>query len=455
MTARDDFATPQSIEAEQSILGALMLDNDAIDRVDGLAREHFYRADHAAIFGVICELITAGQPADVVTVYERFAAKGDAEHIGGLAYLNALAQATPSSANVGRYAAVVRDKAVKRQLLTLAADVPEMVVGSDEARIVVDRVQSKLEALAQQRVKSEPVRASDDLGNYFDQLQAEAEGTVKAIPTGFQDLDAKLGGGMRGGELLIVAGRPAMGKTAFALNICNNVAWEYSALVLSMEMPKAQLHQRNIAMLGKVQLRRLRVPTLMTEDDWRALTVSTAKIADMNLYLDDQPALTLLEVRSKARVVKRKNGLDLLVVDYLGLMTGGPSENRNQEVGSYSRGLKALAKELDIPIIALAQLNRGLESRADKRPSMADLRDSGEIEQDADAIMFLYRDEVYHPDSQAKGICEVLIAKQRQGETGMVPLAYQGEYTLFSDLQRGYTPPEPRQAGRHSLRGDM
>lgn len=450
MTARDDFTVPHSIEAEQSILGALMLDNDAIDRVDGLAREHFYRADHAAIFGVICELIAGGQPADVVTVYERFAAKGDAEHIGGLAYLSALAQATPSSANVGRYAAVVRDKAVKRQLLTLAADVPGMVVGSDEARIVVDRVQSKLEALSQERVKSEPVRASDDLGNYFDQLQGEAEGTIKAIPTGFRDLDDKLGGGMRGGELLIVAGRPAMGKTAFALNICAHVARDHSALVLSMEMPKAQLHQRNIAMLGKVHLRHLRVPSLMTEEDWRALTAATGKISDLNLYLDDQPALTLLEVRSKARVIKRKYGLNLLVIDYLGLMTGGPSENRNQEVGSYSRGLKALAKELDIPVIALAQLNRGLESRADKRPSMADLRDSGEIEQDADTIMFLYRDEVYHPDSQAKGVCEVIISKQRQGETGMVGLAYQGEYTAFHDLQHSYAPPLPKRAAQTS-----
>lgn len=433
--------TPHSLEAEQSILGALMLDNDAIDRVDGLGREHFYRADHAAIYGVICDLITAGQPADIVTVYERFAARGDAEMIGGLAYLHALFDTTPSAANIGRYAAVVRDKAVKRQLLSLAADVPQMVNGQDESRIVVDRIQSKLENLAQERVKSEPVRASEDLSNYIDRLQDSAEGKIKAIPTGFADLDEKLGGGMRGGELIIAAGRPAMGKTAFALSIARNVAHEYSALVLSMEMPRDQLHDRNVAALGRIHLQHLRQPEKMTDEDWQRFTVAAHKMTDLNLYLDDQPALTLLEVRSKARIVKRKYGLNLLVVDYLGLMTGGPSENRNQEVGSYSRGLKALAKELDIPIIALAQLNRSLENRADKRPSMADLRDSGEIEQDADTIMFLYRDEVYNPDSQAKGICEVLIGKQRQGETGMVPLAYQGEHTAFHDLQRGYTPP--------------
>jgi replicative DNA helicase len=383
----------------------------------------------------------------VVTVYERFAAKGDSEHIGGLSYLNALAQSTPSSANIKRYSALVRDKAVKRQLLTLAADVPEMVMGADEARIVVDRIQSKLENLAQERVKSEPIKASDDLGNYIDRLQEAAEGKIKAIPTGFRDLDDKLGGGMRGGELIIAAGRPAMGKTAFALGIARNVALNYSALVLSMEMPRDQLHDRNIAALGRIHMQHLRQPEKMTDDDWQRFTVAAHKITDLNLYLDDQPALTLLEVRSKARTVKRKHGLNLLVVDYLGLMTGGPSENRNQEVGSYSRGLKALAKELDIPIIALAQLNRGLENRADKRPGMADLRDSGEIEQDADTIMFLYRDEVYDPNSQANGICEVLIGKQRQGETGMVPLAYQGEHTAFHDLQRGYTPPAaPRRA---------
>ncbi|NUA26124.1 replicative DNA helicase [Cupriavidus basilensis] len=456
MTARDaGFEVPYSPESEQAVLGGLLLDNDAIDRVEGLQREHFYRADHGLIYAQIVELVTAGAGADSVTVYERLAAKGQAENVGGLPYLNALATQTPSAANISRYAAVVRDRAVKRQLLTLSSDVPSMVMGAEDARVLVDRVQSRLEGLAQERVKSEPVRAADDMGSYFDQLQAEVEGTVHAIPTGFVDLDDKLGGGMRGGELIIVAGRPAMGKTAFALNIANTVARDCSALVLSMEMPRAQLHQRNVAMLGKIPLSHLRQPIRMTSEDWDRVTAATGRIADLNVFLDDQPALTLLDVRAKARIVKRRHGLNLLVVDYLGLMTGGPSENRNQEVGSYSRGLKALAKELDIPIIALAQLNRGLESRTNKRPTMGDLRDSGEIEQDADIIMFLYRDEVYDPNSMAKGVCEVLIEKQRQGETGMVPLAYQGEYTLFNDMARGYSVPETRQAPRRSFRDDM
>ncbi|CAG9163852.1 replicative DNA helicase [Cupriavidus pinatubonensis] len=456
MTAQT-FTVPQSIEAEQSVLGGLLLDNDAIDRVDDLMREHFSRPDHAAIFGQVCELIAAGTGADAITVYERLVAKGQAEQVGGLGYLTALATQTPSAANISRYAAIVRDKAVKRQLLALASDVPAMASGPDEARLVVDRVQARLELLSQERTKSEPARASDDLVRYYEQLLGESEGQITAIPSGFRDLDEKLGGGLRGGELVIVAGRPAMGKTAFALEIARNVARESTALVLSMEMPKMQLHQRNVAALGRIPLSMLRQPSNMNNENWVGVTEATKVIAALDLFLDDQPALTLMEVRSKARAVKRKHGLDLLVIDYLGLMTGGPSENRNQEVGSYSRGLKALAKELDIPIIALAQLNRGLESRQNKRPTMADLRDSGEIEQDADIIAFLYRDEVYDPDSRAKGICEVLIEKQRQGETGMVPLRYEGQFTAFGDMPFGYRMPESAAPAmrRKSFRSDL
>lgn len=453
MTARDDFTVPHSIEAEQAVLGTLLLNNDAIDHVDGLRREHFYRAEHAAIYAQICELISAGAGADVVTLYERFQAKGQAEEIGGLEYLTRLAMHTPG-ANVARYASIIRDKAVKRQLLSLSSEMQDMAISSDPSKVVVDRLQAKLESMAGERVKSDPVRASEDLGNYFDQLQAEAEGAVSALSTGFRDLDDKLGGGLRAGELVIVAGRPGMGKTAFAMNIANRVAETGAALILSMEMPKAQLHQRNVSMLGSLPLNLLRAPARMQGTDWDHVTAATRRIADLNLYLDDQPGLTMLEVRSKSRLVKRKHGLSLLVVDYIGLMTGGPTESRNVEVGSYSRGLKTLSKELGVPIIALAQLNRGLENRSNKRPTMADLRDSGEIEQDADIIMFLYRDEVYNPDSRAKGICEVLVEKQRMGETGMVALGYQGQFTRFADLAHGFQmPDEP--VKRKTFRDDL
>ncbi|UXC37336.1 replicative DNA helicase [Cupriavidus gilardii] len=440
-------SVPQSIESEQAVLGALLLDNDAIDRCGDLRPEHFYRGDHRAIYAEIHALLIAGQGADNVTVYERLKTKGADVEIG---YLNSLSLNTPSTANVARYAEIIRDRAAKRQLISLAGDMRQMASGADGYRSVVDRVQARLELLAQERAKSEPVRASDDLPNYFDRLQAAAEGEISATPTGFRDLDEKLGGGLRSGELVIVAGRPSMGKTAFALAIADAAAVGGTAAFLSMEMPRDQLHERNISMLGKLPLRLLRRPHEMQDADWNRVTYATQRIADMNLFLDDQPALTLLDVRSKARAVKRKHGLSLLVVDYLGLMTGGPKENRNQEVGSYSRGLKALAKELNIPVIALAQLNRELERRADKRPTMADLRDSGEIEQDADIILFLYRDEVYNPNTQAKGICEVLVEKQRMGEKGMVPLGFQGEFTLFHDLARGYTVPEPSRPAQPS-----
>ena len=454
MTARDEFTTPHAVEAEQSLLGGLLLDNDAVDRIGDLRAEHFYRADHAMIFSEIIALVTAGKPADYVTVYERIEAKGRGEYTGGLGYLTDLTLKTPSSANAARYAEIIRDRAVKRQLLVVAADVPGLVAGPEPARIIVDRVQSTIERLAEERVKTEPVRAGDGLVGYFNHLQDQMDGKIRAVPTGFRDLDEKLGGGFRGGELIIVAGRPAMGKTAFALNIANRAAADHSVLFLSMEMPIAQIQQRNVSLHGEIHMSRLRTPDLMTDEDWNRLTAATGKIDALNLYLDDQAALTLLEVRAKARMVKRKHGLGLIVLDYLGLMTGGPTENRNQEVGSYSRGLKALAKELDVPVLALAQLNRGLENRAEKRPSMADLRDSGEIEQDADAIMFLYRDEVYNPNTQAKGICEILIEKQRQGETGMVPLSYKGEFTKFGDLARGYQVPEIQMAPRR-IRHDL
>ncbi|AOZ10365.1 replicative DNA helicase [Cupriavidus malaysiensis] len=446
-------AVPHSIESEQAVLGGLLLDNDAIDRAGWLLPEHFYRADHAAIFRHIVALLADGVGADAVTVFERLAAHGLDAHAGGLAYLNALALQTPGSANIARYAATVRDRALKRQLLAVASDLPALVAGGEPARAVLDRVQARLEALAQERTMARPVRASEEFDACLGALREQAAGAHQALATGFRALDTKLGGGLRAGELVIVAGRPAMGKTAFALNVACHAARGHSVLVLSLEMPKAQLHQRNLAMLAEVPLPRLRQPEQLGDEDWRRLAAARSRVAELGLFLDDQPALSLADVRAKARMVRRRHGLDLLVIDYLGLMSGGASENRSQEVGSYSRGLKALAKELGIPVIALAQLNRSLESRANKRPLMGDLRDSGELEQDADIILLLYRDEVYHPESPARGMCEVLVEKQRQGETGSVPLAYHGETTRFLDAPAGYRAPAPRPA--RAIREDL
>jgi replicative DNA helicase len=440
MTANDLRTTPQSVESEQSVLGALLIDNDAIDRISDLRTEHFYRGDHRAIYAEIVGMIAAGIPADVMTVYERLSAKGKSDDVGGLAYLNALAQNTPGASNIARYAQIVRDRAQKRGLLTVASEIQDSVVTTpDEAVVLIDRAQEKLEKLAEARVKSEPTLAADTLGEYLTKLEERIDGKGKPIPTGLRDLDDKLGGGMNGGDLVIVAARPSMGKTALALGIANHVAVEEPALVLEMEMVIAQLQQRNLSMQGRVSMRRLREPELLTNDDWDRITVATQRITKLKLYLDDQSALTMLEVRSKARTIKRKHGLSLLVVDYIGLMAMGSEERHDLRIGAITKGLKSLAKELNIPVIALSQLSRKCEERTDKRPIMSDLKDSGDIEADADTILFLYRDEVYHPDSMDRGIAEIIIAKQRQGETGRVAAAYIGDFTRFEDLAPGHT----------------
>lgn len=439
MTANDLRTTPQSVESEQSVLGALLIDNDAVDRINDLRVEHFYRGDHRAIYAEITGMIAAGIPADVMTVYERLMSKGKSDDVGGLAYLNALAQNTPGASNIARYAQIVRDRAQKRGLLVVASEIQDSVVTTpDEAVVLIDRAQEKLEKLAEARVKSEPTLAAESLGEYLTKLEERIDGKGKPIPTGLRDLDDKLGGGMSGGDLVIVAARPAMGKTALALGIANHVAVEAPALVLEMEMMVAQLQQRNVSMQGRVSMRRLREPHLLTNDDWDRITVATQRITDLKLYLDDQPGLTMLEVRSKARAIKRKYGLSLLVVDYLGLMAMGSEERHDLRIGAITKGLKSLAKELDIPVIALSQLSRKCEERTDKRPLMSDLKDSGDIEADADTILFLYRDEVYNPDSMDKGIAEIIIAKQRQGETGRVAASYLGDFTRFEDLAPGH-----------------
>jgi len=454
MTAREGFEVPHSIEAEQAVIGALLIDNDAVDRLEGLTSAFFYRADHRVILDEIFALLTSGGGADSLTVWERLAAKGMADDVGGLPYLTALALQTPSSANIGRYAAIVRDRAVKRKLLGIASDIEQMAFGADEARVLVDKAQAKLEEIAQQRVNSEPVRASASMSQYLEHLTDLLDGKKKPVSTGLRDLDDRLSGGLRPSEFVVVAGRPAMGKTAFAMQIANAVAVDRSVLVLSLEMSIEQLHERNVSYFGGIEGRKLRDVSQMEQEDWERVTHATMKINELNLFLDAQPAMSLMDIRTKARTVKRKHGLDLIIVDYIGLMSGGQGDNRTQEVGTYSRGLKSLAKELNVPVVALAQLSREVEKRANKRPQASDLRDSGEIEQDADIIMFLYRDEVYDPDSMQKGVCEVIVNKQRMGEPGTVPVSYSGRTYKFGDLAPGYRIPEP-QSQRRGFRGDM
>jgi len=438
---------PHSIEAEHAVLGALLRDNDAVDRLGDLRAEHFFLSDHAVVFDEFMRQVTAGRSCDVVSLM--VALNGKLADPGP--YLNSMAQSTPSSANIARYAAIVRDKAVKRALISFGRDIAETAASSpEEATSMLDQASSRLEQLAQARMRAEPVRASTDLAKHIAELEERMAGGVKAISTGYPDVDAKLNGGLRRGELVVLAARPKMGKTGFALNIACNAAEDYSVLILSMEMPRMQLHDRNIASLGRIPLPHLLQPSTMTDQDWNNLTHAALKIERMNLFLDDQGGLRLLDVRMKAKGTKRRHGLDLLVIDYLQLMEGD-GDNRNAQIEGITRGLKALAKELDIGIILLSQLNRKLEERPNKRPMPSDLRDSGAIEQDADAVIFLYRDEVYNPDSPDVGVCEVDVALCRQGAPGRVALTYIGEQTRFESLQRGWQPAKPAAPKRRGL----
>lgn len=439
-------AIPYSLSAEQSVIGGLLLDNDAIDRCVDLRAEHFFRGEHRAIFAEIVRMIEAGKPADPLTL-------ADALPDLGIEFVTEIALNTPSAANIGRYAEIVRERAQRRGLLALSSDLVSMVMAekAQEAPQIIESAQGKLDKLAESATKSEPVAVADDLGAYVDEMERRREGGVRAIPTGFPDLDEMLSGGIRRGEVVLIAARPKVGKTALALAVARNVAVDHAVLVLEMEMPRMQLHDRNCAALGRINLSQLLNPGRMTDDEWSRFTLAIQKASDLNLFVDDQAGLRMLDVRNKARMVKRKHGLDLLVIDYLQLMEAD-GDNRNAQIETITRGIKALAKELNIGVLLLSQLNREVERRADKRPLPSDLRDSGSIEQDCDVALFMYRDEVYDQNTPDKGIVEVHVGLNRQGATGTIGLSYIGEQTRYESLAKGYefgrrARPEPKYSG--------
>ncbi|KWI90170.1 replicative DNA helicase [Burkholderia ubonensis] len=441
-------AVPQAIEAEQSVLGALMIDNDAIDRIGALRASDFFRYEHRIIFEAIGKLIMSGRTADVMTVFDRLSTEGTLDRTGGLPYLNSVVQSTPGAANIYRYAQIVVERAKLRQLLSAVDEIGAEVANPKgrSADELVAIAQSKFEPLSDGRSEG-PKFIGEYLSPVVQTMDQEYHGSAPtATATGLTDLDFKLGGGVRGGDLVIIAGRPSMGKTALAMAISEHVAErDGTALVFSLEMPGRQLTQRAIARQGDIALQRVRNGAAMTDADWPKLTDVVARLADLPLMVDESAGLSLADIASRARAVKRKHGLKLIVVDYLQLMSGGPDERHDLRIGSYSAGLKALAKQLDVPVIALSQLNRALEQRPNKRPIMADLRDSGAIEQDADTIVFLYRDEVYHENTPDAGIAEAIIAKQRNGALGTAYLAFIHEQAKFGDLAMGYVP-TPRSA---------
>ncbi len=438
---------PHSIESEQSTLGGLLLDNHAWDKIGDLLREDdFYRGDHRLIWKHISKLIERGKPADVITVFDSLDADKRAEEAGGLAYLNALAQNTPSAANIRGYAQIVRDRAILRRLLISTDDIAESVFNrrGREVREILDAAESAVFKIAEEgsRGKQGFVEMSALVVQVRDRVQELHDlnsPDVTGVATGFTDLDQKTSG-LQAGDLIIVAGRPSMGKTAFSLNIAENIALEGGIVgVFSMEMGGTQLAMRMLGSIGRLDLHKLRTGRL-NDAEFSKFATALERLQEVKLHVDETPALTALELRARARRLHRLYGkLDLIVIDYLQLMSGSSNaanENRATEISEISRSLKALAKELQCPVVALSQLNRSLESRTDKRPMMSDLRESGAIEQDADVILFIYRDEVYNPDSQDKGTAEIIIGKQRNGPIGRVQLAFLGEYTKFENLAR-------------------
>jgi len=437
---------PYSQEAEQSVLGALMLDNRAWDKVaDRVASEDFYRADHRLIFQVIQQLVERQKPLDVLTITDALQSSDELDKAGGEVYLYQLAKNTPSAANITAYADIVRERSVLRQLIATGTDIAESAFNPEgrEIKDLLDSAERWVFSIAEQGNRSEgPVEIGALLAKTTDRIDSlfHSGGKITGLSTGFKDFD-DMTSGLHEGELIIVAGRPSMGKTVLGLNMAEHAAikGKNAVLVFSMEMPGESLVMRMISSLGSIEQHKVRTGKL-NDNDWPRITSAIEMLSDTKLYIDDTPALTPIEVRARARRLAREHGgLSLIVIDYLQLMqVSGMKENRAVEVSEISRSLKALAKELNVPVIALSQLNRGLESRTDKRPVMSDLRESGSIEQDADLIAFIYRDAVYNEDTPEKNKAEIIIAKQRNGPIGKIHLTFQGQYTRFDN----YAPEE-------------
>ncbi|MFT3665730.1 replicative DNA helicase [Piscinibacter sp.] len=441
---------PHSIEAEQSVLGGLLLDNSAWDRAgDLLSDSDFYRWEHRHIYAAIGALVNATRPADVITVFEQLQSLGKAEECGGLVYLNALAQSVPSAANLRRYAEIVRERAILRKLVATADEIATTAFNPQGRQVseILDEAEGKIFRIGEEGSRSRQGFQSMDqlvvqLIDRVNELHENGAEDVTGVRTGFYDLD-RMTAGLQPGDLIVLAARPSMGKTAFALNIGEHVAVNEGlpVVVFSMEMGAAQLALRMVGSLGRIDQSNLRTGRLR-DDEWGRLSEAVEKLGRVSMFIDESPGLTPSEVRARARRQARQCGqLGLIVVDYLQLMSGsggGGDENRATEIGEISRGLKSLAKELKCPVIALSQLNRSVETRTDKRPMMSDLRESGAIEQDADVIMFIYRDEYYTKEAcKEPGIAEIIIGKQRNGPTGTCKLTFLKPLTKFDNLAPG------------------
>lgn len=445
---------PHSIEGEQAVLGGLLLSPSAWEEVADVVTENdFYREDHRLIFRAINELSEASKPCDAVTVTEWFEAHGKVDVIDGGAYISMLVSGTPSAANVKAYAEIVREKSVQRQLIDVGTQITTSAFSTEgrTSKELLEEAEQLVFAIAEQGARAGMgfVAVQEVIKDALERLQqlAEHEGDITGLPTGFKDLDRKTAG-LQDSDLIIVAGRPSMGKTTFAMNIAEHAAIKDGTpvAVFSMEMSSLQLVMRLFSSLGQLEQGKLRTGSL-EDTDWPKLTSAMSLLGKSKIFIDETPALSPADLRARARRLKREHDIGLIVIDYMQLMAvPGTKENRATEIAEISRSLKALAKELNVPVMALSQLNRALEQRPNKRPVMADLRESGSIEQDADLIVFIYRDEVYNPETPEKGKAEIIIGKHRNGETGTVNLSFQGRWLRFANFAPDYayhSPNEP------------
>ena len=439
---------PHSLEAEQSVLGGLMLDNEAWDRVsEQVVSKDFYRRPHQLLFATMAKLIESGTPVDLVTLAESLENEGNLDNVGGFAYIAEIAKNTPSASNVVAYAEIVRERAVMREMISVANEIAE--AGFDpqgrKAAELLDMAESRVFKIAESRTNAS--EGPQDLNSILTQTVEKIEQLfnnphdgVTGVDTGYTDLN-KMTAGLQGSDLIIVAARPSMGKTTFAMNLCEHAALtqDKPVVIFSLEMPSDQIMMRMLASLSRVDQTKIRTGQL-EDEDWARISGTMGMLVERGkLYVDDSSGLTPTEVRSRARRIAREHGgVSMIMVDYLQLMqVPGLSENRTLEIAEISRSLKALAKELNCPVVALSQLNRSLEQRADKRPVNSDLRESGSIEQDADLIMFIYRDEVYNDDSPDKGSAEIILGKQRNGPIGRIRLTFQGQFSRFDNFAGG------------------
>ena len=439
---------PHSLEAEQSVLGGLLLDNAAADKIgDILSSEDFYNDAHRSLYGAMMTLIADNKPADVITVAEALGSVKKLEYVGGMAYLGALVDNVPTAANIRRYAEIVRERAILRRLIAAGGEIADAAYNplGRSVREILDQAETRVFEIAEHGARGQQgfVELQPLLTQVVERIELlykrDNPSDVTGVPTGFADLD-RMTSGFQEGDLIVIAGRPSMGKTAFALNIAEHIALSSKVKLpvglFSMEMGATQLAMRLIGSVGRLDQHKIRTGQL-TSDDWERLSEALGRLSDAAIHVDETAALNALELRARARRLARQYGgkLGAIVVDYLQLMQAvATGENRATEISEISRSLKALAKELKVPVLALSQLNRSLEQRPNKRPIMSDLRESGAIEQDADVILFIYRDEVYNEDTPDKGVAEIIVGKQRNGPIGTIRLAFLGQYTRFENL---------------------